>query len=124
MSWHLGLAVAGGSALGGVLRFGVARWLEQRMPGGIPLATWLVNVLGSAALCWLAARQLRLPLSPPLYAGLTTGVLGGFTTYSTFNGELVRKLLDGRTGEAALYLGATVAACLAGGLCGAWLARA
>ena len=94
MSGSVWLAVGVGSGVGGLLRFAVARSLVERTPWGIPVATWLVNVLGSAALCWLAVRQERSPADLRLYLGLTTGVLGGFTTYSTFNGELVRKLTE------------------------------
>ena len=112
LSWQVWLAVGGGSAVGGLLRFGIGRWLDGRTTAGIPLATWLVNVVGSAVLCWLTVRHQRIPLDPRLQFGLTSGLLGGFTTYSAFNGELVRKLQEGLWFEAGLYLAATVGSAL------------
>jgi CrcB protein len=123
MNWQLWLAVGLGSAAGGLLRFGVASWLQGRTPWGIHVGTWLVNALGSLVFCWLMTRQQRAPADLRLYLGLTTGVLGGFTTYSTFNGELIRHLTEGRLAEAWLYLGVTVVGCVCGGFAGVWLGR-
>ena len=55
---------------------------------------------------------------------LTTGFMGGFTTYSTFNYETLRLLQDGRWSAAALNVGLTLVACLAGGALGMIGARA
>ena len=52
------------------------------------------------------------------FLGLTTGVLGGFTTYSTFNGEVLRHALAGHVGRASLYAAATFAVCLLGSALG------
>lgn len=120
--WREWLWVAGGSALGGVLRFGVAQWLHGLVPGGIYLATLTVNVVGSALFGWLMARQGQWPLPAATYLGLTTGILGGFTTYSTFNAEVLRHALTGQFARAGVYAAATFASCLLGGAAGWWLA--
>ncbi len=122
IAWREWLWVAAGSALGGTLRFAVARWLHGLAPAGIPLATLTVNVVGSAAFGWLMARQGQAPLSAATYLGLTTGILGGFTTYSTFNAEVLRHALAGQFAKAGLYAAATLASCLVGGAAGWWLA--
>lgn len=114
------LAVAAGSALGGVLRHGVSVALAGRAPGGVVLGTLAVNVAGSFALAWLLARQTHVPLPALAWAALTTGVLGGFTTYSTFNGEVVRHFAAGNAAMAGRHLLATVATCLLAGGAG-WL---
>lgn len=121
-SWREWLWVAVGSALGGTLRFGLTRALLGMAPGGIHLATLAVNVVGSAVFGWLMARQGQLPLPAVTYLGLTTGILGGFTTYSTFNAEVLRHALAGQIGKAGAYAAATFCLCLLGGAAGWWLA--
>jgi len=63
-------------------------------------------------------------LSPDARVVLGTGVMGGFTTYSTFNYETFRLIQQGSFAVAALYLAATVAGCLGAGALGLFLARA
>lgn len=121
----MALAVAVGSAGGGVLRYAVARGLGGVAPAGIALSTLVVNCLGSAVFGVLMARQNLRPLAPIAYVGLTTGVLGGFTTYSTFNAELLRHLQAGRWQQALLYGAVTAVSCLVGAALGWWsVARA
>ncbi len=108
------LAVGAGSAAGGIARFAIARNLAGRLWQGIPLATWFVNFAGSALFGALLARHTQRPMADVLYLALTTGILGGFTTYSTFNTELLRQLQAGRIGDAMLYATATGSTCLLG----------
>lgn len=121
---RLGLAVALGSGVGGLLRYGVALALRDQLPAGLPLATLGVNLLGSTVFGILAARQGHTPLGEPLFLALTTGLLGGFTTYSSFNGELLRMLADGHVLRALGYGLTTATTCLAGGGLGWWLGTA
>lgn len=114
------LALVGlGGATGTLLRWGVGHVLPTH--NGLPWATVLVNLLGSCALGFLlevllrcgpesvAARDLRLLLG--------TGVLGGFTTFSTFALNLTGLLTDGRVDTALLYAGLSlVGGTLAAGL--------
>jgi CrcB protein len=111
--------VAGGS-LGTLARYGLEQLLPA--PGGLPLATFLINVSGAFALGWLlehlaaagpdagARRAVRLT------AG--TGFLGGFTTYSALAVDAVFLLDAGRTASGLLYLAATLLLGFAAALCG------
>jgi fluoride exporter len=106
----------GYAALGGVLgalaRWAVAEALPQT-PGAWPWATFAVNVAGCLLIGVLLAVLLtRFPHSPWLRPFLAVGVLGGFTTYSTFAVEAVR-LTDGGH---PLLAGAYVLASVTGGV--------
>ncbi len=107
MRWLL-LAAVGG-AIGALARAGIAE-LVPYSTGEFPWATLLVNVVGCLAI-GAAARRLH-----PVWASWrfgVTGVIGGFTTYSTFANE-TRDLLDaGRPVVALTYVTVTVAAGLA-----------
>ena len=118
---RLALIIALGSALGGLLRYLVALGWRGQVIGGLPIATLTVNIVGSAIFGLLAARHAHAPLPDSLYFGLTTGILGGFTTYSSFNGEMLRMLVDGHAWRAIAYAGVTGTSCLLGGGLGWWL---
>ena len=113
MSW---LLVALGSALGGVLRYGVAR-VAPIAPGGWAVATLFVNVLGSFLIGllypWVAARGISAENARLFWM---TGVLGGFTTYSAFALETSLLGASGNWASAAGYTAITVVACLAAAL--------
>jgi CrcB protein len=115
VSW---IWVAIGGALGSVARYGVAR-LWPMAPGGFPVPTLTVNLLGSFAIglfyIWITARGES--GSDTLRLFWMTGVLGGFTTYSAF---ALESSLLGFSPTGALYMAATVVGCLAA----AWLGRA
>lgn len=93
-----------GAGLGGAARHGV-NLLTARLlgPDGSALATLSVNVAGSLLLGLVLAWALRNGLSPHLRLLLTTGILGGFTTFSAFSSELVLLLERGRIGAALAY---------------------
>lgn len=89
------LGVAGGGALGSLLRFAVGRALPTA-PGAMPWSTIGINVLGSFALGLLAGATFARPdASPALRAFLSVGLLGGFTTFSAFAFESLGFGLDG-----------------------------
>lgn len=71
------LLVFAGGSIGTAMRLAIGLWMPDG--GGIPLATLLVNVVGSLLIGVLAAR---LPSTAEMRVFLGTGVLGGFTTYS------------------------------------------
>ena len=114
--------------LGGAAGTG-ARYLlstaATRAFGNFPFGTLAVNVLGSfltAVIMTLALEQGR--IGEDLRLVLTTGVLGGFTTYSAFNHETMRLAQTGALALAALNVGLTLFACLGAGLLGLVATRA
>lgn len=116
------LAIAGGGAIGALLRYGVALSLAGRT--GFPWATLAVNVSGSLLFGFLAIwLSERLPLAVELRAFLLVGVLGAFTTFSTFSWETLALLQEGGFARAGANLFANVVLCLAAAAAGMWLAR-
>jgi CrcB protein len=82
------IAVAAGSAVGGVGRWAVGRLLATVNSGGFPVATFTVNVVGCFVLGLIYGLINReIALSDEMKAFLTVGVCGGFTTFSTFINE-------------------------------------
>ena len=119
------LAVALGGAAGSVARYAIALWMARSATSWFPWGTWLVNVVGCFALeLVLALVTGSLRVSPAVRLLLTTGFMGGFTTYSTFNSEVSALLRNGEWRLGSAYLVATVLACLLAGLCGLGLGRA
>jgi len=93
-----------GGALGALARWGVATALPHAR-GGWPWATLLVNLAGCLAIgALLAVLLARFPHSPWLRPFLAVGVLGGFTTYSTFAVDVVTLTEAGRGWLAAGYV--------------------
>ena len=108
-----------GGAVGTGARYLLSSWLLRMAGPGFPWGTLAVNVLGSFLLGLVMQIPLGSDLFPPtLRLALATGVLGGFTTYSTFNYETLRLFQQDAWATGALYLGATMAACLLAGLLG------
>lgn len=108
-----------GSALGGGARYLVAQSAAVLLGGGFPYGTLAVNLTGSFLISFIMVVGLESTVIPPtLRLFLTTGMMGGFTTYSTFNYETLEMLREGLWGLAGLNLAATVGACLVAGLLG------
>ncbi len=115
------LLVCGAGALGCGTRYLVSLWIGAR---ACPFATLAVNLAGSFAIALVLELSLRIAEFPPnLRLALTTGFLGGLTTYSSFNYESTALLQAGQVLRALLYLGATVIGCFGAGLLGLALAR-
>ena len=119
------LAVALGGAIGAVGRHFVAHQVALLAGHGFPYGTLTVNVVGSfilgvlvevMALVWSPAAELR--------ALLMVGLLGAFTTFSTFSMEVVLLAERGQMGVAALYIGLSVALTVGGFVAGLTLMRA
>lgn len=114
-----------GGALGTGARYLVTGWAPRLLGIAFPYGTLICNLLGS----FLMGLVMTLALSsellrPSTRLFLSTGVLGGFTTYSTFNYESLGLMQERDWLFAALYLGGTVLGCLVAGLGGMALARA
>lgn len=108
------LVVFLGAGLGGALRHGVNLW-TARAGSGFPFGTMVINIVGSIMMGvltgWFAARG-GVPQAWRLF--LTTGILGGFTTFSTFSLEAFLLWERGAFAAALIYVAVSVAAGIAG----------
>jgi len=111
MVWLL-IFVGGG--LGSVCRYALGGLIQTRAHAAFPVGTLAVNVLGCLIIGVLARQMLNMQSDLMARAALITGFCGGFTTFSTFSYETVALISGGEWGKASLYVGASVAACLAG----------
>ena len=111
--------IALGGAFGAVARFALSSAVQARTPSGFPAGTLAVNVVGCLALglllAWIEGRD---DMSAELRALLAVGVLGSFTTFSTFGAETLDLARAGRADLAALNVGLNVAVGIAAVIAG------
>jgi fluoride exporter len=113
-----------GGAAGTGARYLLSGWLLRVAGPGFPWGTLAVNVLGSFLLGLIMHVALATDLfSPTLRLALTTGVMGGFTTYSTFNYETLQYLQGNDWLLGLANLAITVVVCLAAGGLGLFTGR-
>ena len=98
------LAVALGGAAGAVARYWVGGWVQTLSGGLFPWGTLAVNLAGSLVLGFLLVWLQASLASAELRALVTIGVLGSFTTFSTFTYETAALLQDGEWTRALLYV--------------------
>jgi fluoride exporter len=114
-----------GGAAGTAARYLLGGWLLGLLGTSFPYGTLAVNLLGSFLVGAVMHVSLATELiGPTLRLALTTGFLGGFTTYSTFNYETVRYLREGALYLGLVNFGVMSLACLVGGFLGVALAQA
>jgi fluoride exporter len=98
-----------GGGLGSMARYGISVFGMRLLGQGFPWPTLLINIVGSALMGlltgWLAAQGTS-PQSLRLF--VATGILGGFTTFSTFSLETVLLYERGQLGLAVAYVAASV----------------
>ena len=117
--------VAFGGALGAVLRHLAGLVCVRAFGTGFPWGTLAVNVLGSFLMGALAVWLTRRGSGPDaLRLALATGLLGGFTTFSTFSLDAVSLWQRGDAGAAVAYVAVSVAAGIGGLLAGLAVGRA
>jgi CrcB protein len=111
-------------AAGSLLRWGLGSVLAARFAAGSFLPVLIINVVGCFAMgLLLAVLAEQGTARTPLGIGLTTGLLGGFTTYSAFAYQTWEQLEQRRTGAALANVGLTVVVCLAACAAGLTLGR-
>jgi len=106
------LMVALGGALGAIGRYGLSVWLAPQ-PGKFPFATFCANVLGCFVMgvfYMLIVNRAMIPVTWRPF--LTVGLLGAFTTFSTFSLEAFWLWQHQQFSLAAVYVAATLAACM------------
>lgn len=122
MARFLLICLAG--AVGTGARYLLSGWLLRLAGPGFPYGTLAVNVIGSFLIGLVMQISLSTELIPPtLRLTLTTGLMGGFTTYSAFNYETLQLVQEGSWPLAAANLGIIVVSCLAAGVLGVLAGR-
>jgi CrcB protein len=112
------LVVLTGAGLGGLARYVAGTWIMQKYGGRFPLGTIVINITGSfliGVLMTLLTERWHLHANWRLF--LVVGVLGGYTTFSSFEYETYQLVLDGARWMGLLYVTGSVAV----GYFGVWL---
>jgi fluoride exporter len=114
------LLVALGGVLGATARYGVAGFVHRQFGGTFPLGTLLINLVGCVAIGVVSyLSDDRAVIGPDARLFLAIGVLGSFTTFSTFGYETFAMLQDGSTRPAIWNVVASVGL----GIPAVWLGR-
>ncbi len=118
------LAIAAGGALGSVARYLFAGQVTRLVGAQFPWGILVVNVVGSLAMGLLVElTALRWDVSPEVRAFLAIGVLGGFTTFSSFSLDAALLIERGTWGPALGYVLGSVVLSICGLFAGLWLMR-
>ncbi|WP_019119246.1 fluoride efflux transporter CrcB [Brevibacillus massiliensis] len=112
---YLVIGLAG--SIGALLRYYAGLWSHEWWASPFPLGTLITNYLGCFVLAWFSTWVVARPVPEWLRLGITTGLIGSFTTFSTFSVETVQLLHAGLFLLALIY----VLTSLWGGLLLAWL---
>jgi CrcB protein len=113
-----------GAGIGGALRHGVNLAAARLLGASFPYGTLTVNVVGSLAMALIAEFfALRSGMSQEWRLFLTTGILGGFTTFSTFSLDTIMLWERGETLSAVTYVAASLVVSFGAFLFGLWLVR-
>ncbi|MBN8520717.1 MAG: fluoride efflux transporter CrcB [Alphaproteobacteria bacterium] len=103
------LYVAAGGAMGAVLRYVLGDLVTRMVGQGFPWGTLMINILGSFLMGVVVAGWNKMPSLPPEgYLFLAVGILGGFTTFSTFSLEAVQLWEQGNVAACFIYVMASV----------------
>jgi CrcB protein len=117
-------AVGVGGALGSMARYLIAGWVQSSAWTGFPYGIFIVNVTGGFIMgVFTEAMALRFNVSPEARAFLTTGVLGGYTTFSTFSLEAAMLIERHAYGQAAVYIAGSALLSVIALFAGLWLVR-
>jgi fluoride exporter len=112
------LFVLSGAGLGGLARYVAGTWIMQKYAGRFPLGTFIINVSGSFLIGVLMTLLTeRWQPHPNWRLFLVVGVLGGYTTFSSFEYETYQAVRDGAPWMGLLYAGGSVIL----GYFGVWL---
>ena len=112
------LAVLAGAGIGGLARYAAGRWIMANYGGRFPLGTFIVNISGSFLIGVLMTLLTeRLHPHPNWRLFLVVGILGGYTTFSSFEYETFQAMRDGSRWMGLFYMMGSVVI----GYFGVWL---
>ena len=118
------LAVALGGALGSLLRYVVAGAVQSATWPGFPWGIFVVNISGGFVMGIIVELSaLKLNLTPEMRAFLTVGILGGYTTFSTFSLDSALLIERGDYSGAGLYIAGSAVLSIMALFAGLWLVR-
>ena len=124
MQWGILLAVALGGALGSLLRYFTASTIQSAAWPGFPWGIFIVNITGGFAMGIITElAALKLHMTPEIRAFLTVGVLGGYTTFSTFSLDSMLLIERGQYMNAVLYVSGSAILSILALFAGLWLVR-
>ncbi len=109
------LFISLGGAIGALLRYGISGLPHRYTVSVFPWGTLAVNILGAFLIGFLWGTSERVDIAPNIRTFLFVGVLGAFTTFSTYSLESINMLRDGEIKLALVYILASNFACI--GLC-------
>ncbi|HXB52414.1 MAG TPA: fluoride efflux transporter CrcB [Rhizomicrobium sp.] len=124
MNYPVIAAVAVGGAIGSAARYLIAGWVQSVAWTGFPYGIFVVNISGGLVmgiLTELMALKWNVPLE--MRAFLTTGILGGYTTFSTFSLDSALLIERGAYASAAIYIVGSAAVSILALFAGLWLIR-
>ena len=103
------LVVLAGAGLGGLTRYALGTWIMARSGGRFPLGTFLINISGSFFIgLFMTLLTERLQPHPNWRLFLVVGVLGGYTTFSSFEYETLQAVRHGERWMGLLYVAGSV----------------
>jgi CrcB protein len=124
MQWGILAMVALGGALGSLTRYLVAGAVQPAWWSGFPFGIFVVNITGGLAMgLIMGLAALKLHLTPEMRAFLTTGVLGGYTTFSTFSLDSAMLMERGAFVQAGAYIVGSVVLSILALFTGLWIMR-
>ena len=121
--WYQFLLVACGGALGAVARYSTGILVRLCLTENWPLATLLVNILGSFGIGLVFVLLERSMVHLDFRSLVVIGFFGAFTTFSTFSLELLHMIERGEGIHAAVYAGLSLLGCLCGVMLGVYAGR-
>ena len=117
-------AVGVGGAIGSMARYLIAGWVQSPAWNGFPYGIFIVNVSGGFVMGLLVeGMALKFNVTPVTRAFLTTGIMGGYTTFSTFSLEAALLIERHAYGQASVYIAGSALLSIIALFAGLWLMR-